>query len=98
MKGKWTAYVAAGIVAAGILGGGQGVFAPLTACAQEAADTETEAETQTAFDAVAYAKLLCGGDTARLESDYTYTEDFMNAIEASGGFAALQESLRRKSR
>lgn len=94
MKGKWTAYVAAGIVAAGILGGGQGAFAPLTVCAQEAADTETEAETQTAFDAVAYAKLLCGGDTARLESDYTYTEDFMNAIEASGGFAALQESLK----
>lgn len=94
MRWKWTAYVTAGIVAAGILGSGQGVWAPITVYAQESTDTEQKAETQEVFDAVAYVKLLCGGDVAELESNYTYTEDFLNAMEASGGFGTLQESLK----
>ena len=62
MRRKWTAYVTAGIVAAGILGSGQGVWEPITAYAQEATDTEQEAETQETFDAASYVKLLCSGN------------------------------------
>lgn len=94
MKRKWAAYMTAGILTAGILGSEQGAWVPFTAYAQEAADTEQEAETQTAFSAAAYAELLCSGAVAELAGNYAYTEEFMNAIEASGGFEALQESLK----
>lgn len=97
MRQKWMFYLLAGVLAAGsgcTLSGARFVYA------EEAQETNPDAEEETPdaapeeeLDAVAYVKLLCGGDVKELEENYSYTEEFLNAMETSGGFEALQESM-----
>lgn len=47
-----------------------------------------------ALDAKAYVETLCGGDAGSLTETYPHTEELLDALEASGGLAGLQTSLK----
>lgn len=46
------------------------------------------------LDAGAYVETLCNGDANGLTQNYAHTEELLDALEASGGLAGLQTSLK----
>ena len=53
------------------------------------------AEESESFDAKSYVETLCTGDVTELEKSYAYTEEMRTALEAGGGLAGLQASLKQ---
>lgn len=102
MRQKWMFYLLTGVLAVGggiKLSGQQTVYAKETSTTEQEAvpeeaqepDQATEEET---LDAAAYVEILCGGDVKELEENYSYTEEFLSAMETAGGFEKLQESMQ----
>ena len=46
------------------------------------------------LDAKYYVETLCSGDAGSLEKDYTHTNELLDALKTSGGFAGLQSSMK----
>lgn len=46
------------------------------------------------LDARSYVETLCSGDADSLAGSYTHTEELLDALKSSGGFAGLQASMK----
>lgn len=90
MRKKWTVFLAAGLAAV-LFAGSSFAQSPEEKTTEDALEAETFAET---LDAKAYVETLCAGDAESLTEDYLYTEELLDALNASGGLAGLQASLK----